>query len=83
MIKNILKIVDMQTKILGVILIIIGTSMIAYPRFNSAISQEVVDSGKIKIYNEKPHPIRWSMIIGVVIIVGGIGMLLRDKKIGV
>lgn len=67
-------------KTLGIVLIVIGIAMIAYTGFNYVTTEKVVDLGPIKINKEKNHPVQWSPIIGVVLLVGGIVVIAIDKK---
>lgn len=70
----------MNTKTAGIALIIIGIVMIAYTGFNYVTTEKVVDLGPIEINKEKNHPVQWSPIIGVVLLVGGVVLMLTDKK---
>lgn len=67
-------------KPLGLILIIIGIIMMVYTGFNYVTKEKVVDLGAIEINKETSHPIQWSPIIGVVLLVGGIVIIAIDKK---
>lgn len=67
-------------KITGIILIVIGVIMIIYTGFNYKTTEKVVDIGPIKINQEKSHPVQWSPVIGVVVLIGGIVLLVMDKK---
>lgn len=73
----------MKTKTLGIALIVIGIIMIAYTGFDFVTTEKVVDLGPIKINQEKNHPVQWSPIVGVVLLVGGIVITVTDKKIHV
>jgi uncharacterized membrane protein YdcZ (DUF606 family) len=70
----------MQSRTTGIVLIIIGILMIAYTGFNYITTKRVVDLGPIKINKEENHPVQWSPIVGVVLLVGGIFVFARDKK---
>ena len=70
----------MQKRTTGIILIIVGISMIIYTGFNYVTTEKVVDLGPIKINSEKNHPVQWSPIIGVVLLVGGILVMVTGKK---
>ena len=72
----------MQSKSLGLILVVLGIVMIAYTGFNYVTKEKVVDLGPIEINKEKNNPVSWSPIIGVVLLVGGIIVLARSKKVG-
>ena len=70
----------MQTKITGIVLIVLGIIMIACTGFNYVTTEKVVDIGPVKINQEKSHPVRWSPVIGAVLLVGGIVLVARGKK---
>jgi uncharacterized membrane protein YdcZ (DUF606 family) len=72
----------MQTRITGVVLIVIGIIMLVYTGFNYTTTKRVVDIGPVKINKEESHRIQWPPVIGTVLIVGGIIILARDKKAG-
>jgi uncharacterized membrane protein YidH (DUF202 family) len=67
---------------LGIALIIIGAIMIIYTGFNYVTTEKVVDLGPIHINAEKNHPVQWSPIVGVVLLVGGIVVVVTGKKNG-
>jgi len=67
-------------KPLGIVLIVIGVIMIIYTGFNYVTTEKVVDLGPIKINAEKNHPVQWSPIVGVVLLVGGIVVMVTGKK---
>lgn len=67
-------------KPLGFTLIVIGIIMIAYTGFNYVTTKKVVDLGPIEINKETNHPVQWSPIVGVVLLVGGIVVIAVDKK---
>ncbi len=67
-------------KTLGFVLITLGIIMIAYTGFNYVTTEKVVDLGPIEVSQEKNNPVKWSPIIGVVILVGGIVVLVFSKK---
>jgi len=67
-------------KILGFILIGLGIIMMIYTGFNYVSTEKVVDLGPIEINAEKNHPVKWSPIVGIALIVGGIVVVAIDKK---
>lgn len=71
----------MRLKPLGIVLSIIGIVMIIYTGFNFVTTEKVVDLGPIEINAEKNHPVQWSPIVGIVLLVGGIVIVLSDKKV--
>ena len=70
----------MKSRTLGFALIVIGIIMIAYTGFNYVTTEKVVDIGPITINKEKNHPVQWSPIIGVALLIGGIVVIVLDKK---
>lgn len=69
-------------KSVGVILVVLGIAMMVYTGFNFVTKEKVVDLGPVEISKEKNNPVSWSPIIGVVLLVGGIIVLARSKKVG-
>ncbi|TDD98441.1 hypothetical protein [Flavobacterium cellulosilyticum] len=70
----------MNTKTLGIALVILGILMTVYTGFNYVTKEKVVDIGPIEINAEKNHPVQWTPIIGVLIIVGGIIIIGRSTS---
>ena len=69
----------MQTKTIGIVLIIIGIIMIAYTGFNIITTKKVVDVGPIQVNKEENHPVVWSPIVGVLVLVGGVVIIAVGK----
>lgn len=67
-------------KTFGFVLIGLGIIMMIYTGFNYVSAEKVVDLGPIEINAEKNHPVKWSPIVGIVLIVGGIVVFAIDKK---
>ena len=61
-------------------MIVVGVLMIIYTGFNYVTTEKVVDLGPLKINAEKNHPVQWSPIVGVVLLVGGIVVTVTGKK---
>lgn len=70
----------MNTKTLGIVTLIIGAIMIFYTGFNYVTTEKVVDIGPIEINKQQSHPVKWSPIVGVLLVIGGIVLVVRDKK---
>ena len=70
----------MKTSTVGISLIVLGILMFAYTGINFITKKRVVDIGPIKIDKEENHPIQWSPIVGVILIVGGIGLVVKGKS---
>lgn len=71
----------MRIRPLGIVLVVIGIIMILYTGFNYVTTEKVVDLGPIQINSEKNHPVQWSPIIGVVLLVGGLVIIVSGKKV--
>lgn len=67
-------------KTLGIILAAIGLMMMIYTGFNYVTKEKVVDIGPIEINKETNHPVQWSPIVGVVLLVGGIVIIVTNKN---
>jgi drug/metabolite transporter (DMT)-like permease len=64
----------------GILVIIIGALMIAYTGFTFITKEKVVDAGPIQISKKEKHPVQWSPIVGVILVVGGLAMVVTNKK---
>ena len=71
----------MQSKSLGLVLVVLGIVMMAYTGFNFVTKEKVVDLGPLEINKEKNNPVSWSPIVGVVLIAGGIIVMARGRKV--
>lgn len=67
-------------KSLAIILILAGAIMLVITGINITTKKEVVDLGKVEINKTENHPIRWSPIVGGVLLVAGIGALAMSRK---
>lgn len=70
----------MNTKTLGIATIIIGVIMIFYTGFNYITTKKVIDIGPIEINQQQSHPVQWSPIVGVILAIGGVLLVVRDRK---
>lgn len=71
----------MKTKTIGIVIIALGIIMMVYTGFDYVTTKKVVNIGSLEINKETKHPVQWSPIIGAVLIVGGIVLLITDKKV--
>ncbi len=53
---------------------------VTYTGFNYVTTEKVVDIGPVQISKEKNNPVRWSPIVGGVLIAAGIVLLISSKK---
>jgi len=70
----------MKTSNVGIVLVILGILMFVYTGIDFITKKRVVDIGPIKIDKEENHPVQWSPIVGVVLIISGIVVVLRGRK---
>ena len=70
----------LKMRTLGIIIVVIGIAMIVYTGFNYVTTEKVVDIGPIQINKEKNHPVQWSPVVGVMLLLGGIVIFVYDKK---
>jgi hypothetical protein len=54
--------------------------MIIYTGFTFITKEKVVDVGPIQISKEEKHPVQWSPIVGVILVIGGAAMVAMNKK---
>ena len=70
----------MRSRPLGVILVILGIVMMAYTGFNFVTREKVVDIGPLEIEKKQNNPVRWSPIVGLVLLIGGVVVLVSSKS---
>ena len=69
----------MRSRPLGVILVILGIVMMAYTGFNFVTREKVVDIGPLEIEKEQNNHVRWSPVVGLVLLIGGVVVLVSSK----
>lgn len=67
-------------KTLGIVLIILGAIMMGITGFNMVTKKKVADIGPIEINKTENHPVNWSPILGVGLLIGGIAVVATAKK---
>ncbi len=65
---------------IGIVLIGAGVLALIYAGFTFTTKEKVADIGPIEIKAEKKHSVDWPPITGAVLIVGGIILMVMDKK---
>ena len=73
----------MQTKKIGIVLIVIGALMMIYTGFTYVTKEKVVDIGPVEVNKTEHHPVQWSPIVGGILLLGGIIIVATDKNKGV
>ncbi len=71
----------MVLKVLSILAIVIGITMMAYNGFNFTTTEEVVDLGSVQINRQQGHHVQWSPIAGLILMVGGIVTLLLNRNV--
>ena len=69
----------MKKRTLGIAIVAIGILMMIYTGFNYVTKEKVVDLGPIEISADKNHPVQWSPIVGLVLLIGGVAILLIPR----
>lgn len=67
-------------KTLGIVLMVVGLTMVIFTGFNFTTKENVVDLGPIQVDKEVNHPIKWSPIVGGILFVGGLACVIIKKK---
>jgi uncharacterized membrane protein YidH (DUF202 family) len=70
----------MKRRSVAILMIILGIIMLLYTSFNYVTTEKVVDIGPIQINQQVNHPIKWSPIIGFVLVLGGVVLILANNK---
>jgi hypothetical protein len=68
----------MNSKSIGLILLVIGALMIIYTGFHYITTEKIAEIGPIEINKDKNHFVSWSPILGVVLF--GAGLLMTFLK---
>lgn len=67
-------------KNLGIALIVIGLVMALVTGFSFVTKEKVLDVGPVEINKEEKHPVKWSPIVGVGILVAGVLIFATNRK---
>jgi len=72
----------MDSKKIGLVILVIGLIMTLYTGFNYVTRDEVMDMGDVHVMMDKNHSTNWSPFIGLgVMVIGGVIFLAGKKKI--
>ena len=69
-----------MSKVLGIILIVLGLIALVYGGFSYTTSEKVVDIGPIHATRDKTHNLPVAPIGGALALVGGIVILVAGRK---
>ena len=64
----------------GIVLIIVGLLLTIFTALTFFTKEKVVDIGDVHISRNKPHNLRWSPLIGIIVAGMGGVLLLVDSK---
>jgi len=67
-------------KTTGIILLIVGLILTIVTSTQFFTKEKVVDIGKLEITRDKPHYLKWSPLVGIVVMVIGGAVLLKGSK---
>ena len=70
----------MNTRVLGIALIIIGAVMIIWTGFTYTKKEKVIDAGPIEISADRQKSVNWPPYLGGVLLIGGIVIVATSKK---
>ncbi|SHG52223.1 hypothetical protein SAMN05443549_104318 [Flavobacterium fluvii] len=70
----------MDTKILGVVFIMMGIIMTVCTGFNYVTDEQLAEMGSTSISNEQDNPVQWEPVIGLMIIVGGFIVIEESNR---
>lgn len=70
----------MNTRILGILLIIIGAVMVIWTGFTYTKKEKVLDAGPVQISADREHTVNWPPYLGGILIIGGIVIVATSKK---
>ena len=65
----------------GIFIILLGLGLTIVTAFTFFTKEKVVDLGPIQIEKKENHPIQWSPIVGVVLLIGGIVVISQKKSV--
>lgn len=60
-------------------MVIIGALMMIYTGVNFVTEKKVADLGPVEISKEKNHPVNWSPLIGLVLLVSGVVVISTSR----
>ena len=68
------------TRILAIVLIVVGVLMFAYPVISFTTRDEVVDLGPIEVTQEERHRVPLPPILGGIAVVAGLALLVMGGR---
>ncbi len=70
----------MKPRFIGILLIAVGVIMMIYTGFTYQSRDKIAEVGPVKITATRSHPVSWSPIVGIALIVGGVVVMFVTRK---
>jgi uncharacterized membrane protein len=70
----------MNTKLIGIALIILGAIMIIWTGFTYTKKEKIIDAGPIQISADRQKTVNWPPYLGGILLIGGIVVVATSKK---
>jgi len=67
-------------KTIGAIVLALGILMTVITGFTYVTKEKVVDIGPLEVQKEEHHPVYWSPITGIVLVVAGVVVLAISRQ---
>jgi drug/metabolite transporter (DMT)-like permease len=65
---------------LGIALLVLGVLAIAYQGFSYTVPKKAVDIGPLQVTKDERHTVPLPPILGVLALIGGIAILVMDRR---
>ena len=69
-----------MNRTLGILLIVIGATMLIWTGFTYTKKEKIIDAGPIQISADRQKTVNWPPYLGGILLVGGIVVLVTSKK---
>ncbi|WP_026898158.1 LPXTG cell wall anchor domain-containing protein [Daejeonella oryzae] len=69
-----------MNRTIGIVLIILGISMLVWTGFNYTKKEKIIDAGPIQITADRQERVNWPPYLGIILLAGGIIVLVKSKK---
>ncbi|WP_299358680.1 hypothetical protein [Mucilaginibacter sp.] len=70
----------MNTKLIGIALIIVGAIMIIWTGFTYTKKEKIIDAGPIQVSADRQKTVNWPPYLGGILLIGGIVVVATSKK---
>lgn len=67
-------------KIIAIVLLVIGVSMLIWTGFTYTKKEKIVDAGPIQISADRQKTVNWPPYAGGILVIGGVILLVASKK---